>query len=174
MFSAQGCWVVMRHIISVLLQNEAGALVRVAGLFSSRGYNIESLCVAPTADERVSRLTLVTIGPDDVINQINKQLAKLVDVVDLADLTRGDHIERELLFLKLVVKPAVMKQVEECVSRFGARALDEREEHYTVELTGTGLVINDFIKELSGFTEVLEVVRSGSAAISHGAKVLKY
>lgn len=164
----------MRHIISVLLQNEAGALVRVAGLFSSRGYNIESLCVAPTEDERVSRLTLVTNGPDEVINQINKQLAKLVDVVDLADMTRGDHIERELLFLKLALKPAVLKRVEECVQRYGARALDEREENYTVELTGTGLTINDFIKELAGFTDVLEVVRSGTAAISHGPRVLKY
>lgn len=164
----------MRHIISVLLQNEAGALVRVAGLFSSRGYNIESLCVAPTEDERVSRLTLVTLGPDEVINQINKQLAKLVDVVDLADMTRGDHIERELLFLKLSIKPAVQARVEECVQRYGAKALDEREENFTIELTGTGLVINDFIKELSGFTEVLEVVRSGTTAISHGAKALKY
>ena len=96
----------MRHIISVLLQNEAGALTRVASLFSTRGYNIESLSVAPTEDPLFSRLTLVTLGSDQVIDQINKQLLKLVDVVGMADMTRGDHIERELLLLKAKVPDA--------------------------------------------------------------------
>ncbi len=164
----------MRHIISVLLQNEAGALLRVAGLFSSRGYNIESLCVAPTEDERVSRLTMVTSGSDEVINQINKQLAKVVDVVDLADMTRGDHIERELLLIKLKLDPATLQQVEECAKRYGAKLLDRRAESYMLELTGTGLSVNDFIQELDGFTEVLEVVRTGAAAIANGPKALKY
>lgn len=164
----------MRHIISVLLQNEAGALLRVAGLFSSRGYNIESLCVAPTEDERVSRLTMVTSGSDEVINQINKQLAKVVDVVDLADLTRGDHIERELLLLKLKLEPASLSQVEECAQRYGAKVLDRRPDSYMLELTGTGLSVNDFIRELDGCCEVLEVVRTGAAAIASGPKALKY
>ncbi|MGH8529458.1 MAG: acetolactate synthase small subunit [Nevskiales bacterium] len=164
----------MRHIISVLLQNEAGALLRVAGLFSSRGYNIESLCVAPTEDERVSRLTLVTSGSDEVITQINKQLAKVVDVVDLADMTRGDHIERELLLLKLKLDPASLPQVEECAQRYGAKLLDGRAESYLLELTGTGLSVNDFIRELDSCCEVLEVVRTGAAAIASGPKALKY
>ena len=99
----------MRHIISVLMANEAGALLRVAGLFSSRGYNIESLCVAPTENPSVSRLTMVTSGSDEIISQINKQLAKLVDVVDMADMTRGDHIERELLFIKLKLDELITK-----------------------------------------------------------------
>ncbi|MDX1496471.1 MAG: acetolactate synthase small subunit [Salinisphaeraceae bacterium] len=163
----------MRHIISVLMANEAGALLRVAGLFSSRGYNIESLCVAPTENPSVSRLTMVTSGSDEIISQINKQLAKLVDVVDLADMTRGDHIERELLFIKLKLDELTREEVAECVGRYGGEVLDERSDSYTVQLTGTGLEVDDFIKEIRGLSEILEVVRSGAAAIAHGPQVLK-
>lgn len=163
----------MRHIISVLMANEAGALVRVAGMFSSRGYNIESLCVAPTEDETVSRLTMVTTGSDEVINQINKQLAKLVDVVDTADMTRGDHIERELLFIKLIVDELTREEVASIAERYGAEILDERTDSYTIQLTGTGLEVEDFIKEISALAKIIEVVRSGAAAISHGPQVLK-
>ncbi len=163
----------MRHIISVLVANEAGALVRVAGMFSARGYNIESLCVAPTENATVSRLTMVTTGSDDVINQINKQLAKLVDVVDTADMTRGDHIERELLFIKLIVDELIREEVQATAARYGAEILDERADSYTIQLTGAGLEVEDFIKEISALAKIIEVVRSGAAAISHGPQVLK-
>lgn len=155
------------------MANEAGALLRVAGLFSSRGYNIESLCVAPTEDATVSRLTLVTTGSDEIISQINKQLAKLVDVVDLADMTRGDHFERELLFIKLKVDELTREELAECVGRYKGEVLDERGDSYTVQLTGTGLETDDFIKEVGGLAEIAEVVRSGAAAIAHGPQVLK-
>ncbi len=163
----------MRHIISILMANEAGALVRVAGLFSSRGYNIESLCVAPTEDPTVSRLTMVTTGSDEIISQINKQLAKVVDVVDLADMTRGDHIERELLFIKLALDDVIRDELSACVQRYGAEVLDERADSYTLQLTGTGLEVEDFIREVSALANILEVVRSGAAAIANGPQVLK-
>lgn len=115
----------MRHIMSILLQNEAGALTRVASLFSTRGYNIETLSVAPTEDARFSRLTLVTHGSDQVVDQISKQLLKLVDVVNMADMTGGDHIERELLLLKARVADAAWEKVAELVKREGARVLDD-------------------------------------------------
>ena len=163
----------MRHIISVLMANEAGALLRVAGLFSSRGYNIESLCVAATENPTVSRLTMVTIGSDETISQVNKQLAKLVDVVDMADMTRGDHIERELLFLKLQLDELTRDVVAACAARYSAVVLDERADSYTVQMTGTGLEVDDFIKEASGLADILEVVRSGAAAIANGPQALK-
>lgn len=155
------------------MANEAGALVRVAGLFSSRGYNIESLCVAPTEDATVSRLTMVTTGSDEIISQINKQLAKVVDVVDLADMTRGDHFERELVFIKLSLDEVTRAEVGGTVSRYNAQVLDERSDSYTIQLTGTGLEVDDFIKEIAGLAGIVEVVRSGAAAISHGPQVLK-
>lgn len=163
----------MRHIISILMANEAGALVRVAGMFSSRGYNIESLCVAATEDPSVSRLTMVTTGSDEVISQINQQLAKLVDVVDMADMTRGDHIERELLFVKLALDEVTREEAAAIAERYNAQVLDERVDNYTVQLTGAGLEVEDFIKELSALGDILEVVRSGAAAIAHGPQVLK-
>ena len=163
----------MRHIISILLQNEAGALARVSGMFSARGYNIESLTVAPTDDETVSRLTLVTSGSDEVINQINKQLLKLVDVVDLADLTRGDHFERELLLVKLDVEAPLQLRAEECATRYKGLVLDDTLDHFTVQVIGTSLEIDDFIKEIGQIARIVEVVRSGTAAIARGERVLK-
>ncbi len=162
----------MRHIISVLLQNEAGALTRVASLFSTRGYNIESLSVAPTEDPAFSRLTLVTHGSDQVVDQINKQLLKLVDVVSMADLTRGDHIERELLLLKARVPDAAWERVAELVAREGARVLDDNRATFTVEVTSTCGRIGEFVEKMSGLGTILTVVRSGPMAIGRGAQTL--
>lgn len=157
----------MRHIISILLQNEAGALSRVSSLFSSRGYNIESLNVAPTADETVSRLTLVTTGSDDIIDQITKQLAKLVDVVDITDMTLSDHIERELALFKVhAVDGEALRPV---LDGFTARVLDDHEGHYTIEVIGGGNDIDRFLDRIRAKAEVSSVVRSGAMAVTRGA-----
>ena len=162
----------MRHIVSILLQNEAGALSRVAGLFSTRGYNIESLSVAPTEDPMLSRLTLVTIGSDQVIQQINKQLFKLVDVVNIADMTMGDHIERELILLKASLHKGNDSAVRKLIKAEAARVLDDTPANFTVELTGTGNRVDDFIDQLGAYADILSVVRSGPMAISRGETVL--
>jgi acetolactate synthase I/III small subunit len=159
----------MRHIISILLQNEAGALARVANLFSSRGYNIESLNVAPTADETVSRLTLVTSGPDTVIDQISKQLGKLIDVVEIADMTSSDHIERELALFKLQVVNGGGEKLAAALKQFDARVLSDQQGHYTVEVVGGSQEIDRFLKRVAGVTELVTVVRSGAMAVSRGA-----
>ena len=162
----------MRHIISILLQNEAGALARVANLFSSRGYNIESLNVAPTHDETVSRLTLVTTGSDEVIDQISKQLGKLVDVVNIIDMTDGDHIERELALFKLQLPADDQEALVELAREFGARILDDHEGHFTVELIGGSGEIDRFVERFSDRVEILTVVRSGAMAVARGAPIL--
>jgi acetolactate synthase I/III small subunit len=162
----------MRHIISILLQNEAGALARVAGMFSSRGYNIDSLTVAPTHDPTVSRLTVVTSGSDAVIDQIIKQSRKLVDVVEVADITGREHVEMELLLIKIEIRAGSARPVVDLIRRYRGQLLDESNSTRTVQVTGTGLEINDFIKEVSGLATVLEVVRSGVAAIEPGHRVL--
>jgi len=162
----------MRHVISILLQNEAGALARVASLFSTRGYNIESLSVAPTEDTQVSRLTLVSIGSDQVINQINHQLFKLVDVVKIADMTLGDHIERELLLLKLRIPEEASEKVLQMMSQQDVRVLDDELANYTLELTGTGSHLDEFIDRVTAHAEVLTVVRSGPLAMARGQRIL--
>jgi acetolactate synthase-1/3 small subunit len=163
----------MRHIISILMQNEAGALARVVALFSSRGYNIESLSVAPTEDSLVSRLTLVTKGSDEVIDQISLQLLKLVDVVNTADMTRDDHIERELLLMKVKVQAGAEQTLPELIKAAGARVLDDCPETYTLELTGANKHMDDFISRVGDCSEILAVVRSGAMAIARGEKVLR-
>jgi len=135
----------MRHIISILLQNEAGALARVSALFSTRGYNIESLSVAPTEHPAISRMTLVTTGSDAVIDQINKQLQKLVDVVNTADMTMDDHIERELLLMKVRLNPGADSEISAILESAGARVLDDSPDTYTVELTGVNDQMDQFI-----------------------------
>ena len=160
----------MRHIISILLQNEAGALTRVTSLFSSRGYNIESLSVAPTEDSQVSRLTMVAHGSAASIDQIIKQLFKLVDVVKIIDMTKGEHIERELLLMKVKLNDGV--NVSDIVSAAGARVLDSSAASYTVELTGTGEQIDGFMQTLAASSEILAVVRSGAMAVARGTAVL--
>jgi acetolactate synthase-1/3 small subunit len=162
----------MRHIISILLQNEAGALARVAALFSSRGYNIESLNVAPTEHPEISRLTLVTTGSDDVIDQINKQVLKLVDVVNTADMTMDDHIERELLLMKVRMRPGAESELPGIVESTGARVLDDSPETYTVELTSASDRMDEFIARVGGCSEIVAVVRSGAMAIARGHTVL--
>jgi acetolactate synthase I/III small subunit len=163
----------IRHIISVTLQNEVGALNRVAGLFATRGYNIESLSVAPTDDPTVSRLTVVTTGNDAVIQQISNQLLKLVDVVDVEDVTREEHFERELLLIKVKGKAAMVGSLWSATQRAGGRVLWDAADSFTVELTSNEAEINRFIAEASNFGQVLEVVRSGALAIQKGKEVLE-
>lgn len=162
----------MRHIISILLQNEAGALARVSDLFSARGYNIESLNVAPTDDETVSRLTLVTTGSEDVIDQILKQLGKLVDVVDITDMTDTDHIERELALIKLDLGDRGRAGLDELLAGFSARILDDREQHFTIELVGGGPEIDRFVARAAKAGELTALVRTGAMAVTRGAPVL--
>ncbi len=162
----------MRHIISILMQNEAGGLSRVASLFATRGYNIESLSVAPTEDPALSRLTLVTLGSDQVINQINKQLHKLVDVVNIADMTLGDHLERELLLLKVTIPDGAQDAVHALVESDRARVLDDAPANYTLELTGTSGQIDEFVDKIGTHANILAVVRSGPMAIARGQPVL--
>jgi acetolactate synthase-1/3 small subunit len=163
----------MRHIIAILLQNEAGALSRVAGLFSTRGYNIESLSVAPTHDPTVSRLTLVTTGNDSVIAQILSQLRKLVDVVHVDDMTRGDHFERELLLLKLRVPESQLPALRSLVDASGGRILSGAPAKFVVELTSSEAQVSRFVAQAAQHGEVLEVVRSGALGIDQGAPALK-
>ncbi|NND54010.1 MAG: acetolactate synthase small subunit [Gammaproteobacteria bacterium] len=160
----------MRHIISILMQNEAGALNRVASMFSSRGYNIESLSVAPTENPLVSRLTMVTTGSEEVIDQINKQLFKLIDVVMITDMTMNEHFERELLLMKVKLDDGA--NVADIVSAAGASVLDRNPESFTVQLTGTGVQIDDFMETLGANSQILAVVRSGSMAIGRGANIM--
>jgi len=163
---------VTRHIISMLLENESGALSRVAGLFSARGYNIESLTVAPTEDATLSRLTLVTSGSVDVIEQITKQLNKLVDVIKLVDLTEGPHIERELLIIKVNANGAMRDEVKRLVDIFRGRIIDVTETTYTIELTGTSDKLDAFVQAVRG-AGIVEVVRSGVSGIARGEKSLR-
>jgi acetolactate synthase-1/3 small subunit len=154
------------------MSNEAGALARVVALFSTRGYNIESLSVAPTEDLDVSRLTLVTRGSDDVIEQINNQLLKLVDVVNTADMTRDDHIERELLLMKVRIQAGSEQSLPKLIEAAGARVLDNCPETYTLELTGANDRMDDFISQVGDCGEILAVVRSGAMAIARGENIL--
>jgi acetolactate synthase-1/3 small subunit len=156
----------MRHLIALLLQNEAGALTRVTGLISSRGYNIESLSVAPTTDPTVSRVTLVTIGTDAVISQINAQLLKLVDVVSVEDMTSGDHLARELMLIKLHLKAADVEAVGALLRRAGGKVLSSNPSSFIMELASTETEIGEFIANVSAFGEIVEVVRSGALGIS--------
>jgi acetolactate synthase-1/3 small subunit len=152
----------------MLLENESGALSRVAGLFSARGYNIESLTVAPTEDATLSRLTLVTSGSEDVIEQITKQLNKLVDVVKLVDLTEGPHIERELLIIKVNANGSMRDEVKRLVDIF----IDVTETTYTIELTGTSDKLDAFVQAVRA-AGIVEVVRSGVSGIARGEKNLR-
>jgi acetolactate synthase I/III small subunit len=160
----------VRHIIAILLLNEAGALTRVAGLFSSRGYNIESLSVAPTDDPTVSRITLVTKGSDAVIQQIANQLNKLIDVVSVEEMTLAEHLERELVLMKLRVPPSDTDSVRGYVVRAGGRVLDPAPESFIIELTASEAEINDLIRELRAHAHLAEVVRSGALGMIRGPR----
>jgi acetolactate synthase-1/3 small subunit len=161
-----------RHIVSILLQNEAGALARVAGMFSARGYNIESLTVAPTHDPSLSRITLVTYGSESVVEQIIKQSRKLIEIVEIVDLAGRDHLEAELVMLKVGVDSDSLQSVVDCVVRHHGQILDETDTTRTVQLTGSGAEVNAFLAEISATARVLELVRSGTAALERGVSVL--
>lgn len=163
----------MRHIISILLQNEAGALARVAGMFSSRGYNIDSLTVAATHDPAISRLTVVTGGSDEVVDQIVKQTRKLIDVVEITNLSSADHLECELLMMKVEAKNGTARKVVDSVRSNRGQILDESENTRTVQFAGTGAEVDAFIGELAKVTPILEVARSGVAALHRGHQILK-
>jgi acetolactate synthase-1/3 small subunit len=161
----------MRRIISVLLENEPGALSRVVGLFSQRGYNIETLTVAPTEDATLSRLTLTTIGDEKIIEQITKHLNKLVDVVKLVDLTEGSHIEREIMLIKVRASGAQRAEIKRCVDIFRGQIVDVTSTIYTVQLVGSSSKLDAFLESV-GDAAILEVVRSGVSGIARGEKVL--
>lgn len=162
-----------RHTISILMENEAGALSRVAGLFSARAYNIESLSVAPTEDSTVSRMTVVTVGSPQIIEQITKQLNKLVDVIKLVDLNEGPHIERELMLVKLRTStPELRAEFKRLADIFDGAIVDITEVSYTVELTGSRRRLDDFL-EAAGSKHVMELARSGVVGLLKGSKALK-
>ena len=162
----------MRHILSLLLENEAGALSRVAGLFSARGYNIESLTVAPTEDATLSRMTIVTSGSDEVIEQITKQVNKLIDVVKVFDLNDGRHIERELMLIKLRAEGKDREEIKRTADVFRGRVIDVTEKTYTIELTGTGEKLDAFLEAINREL-ILETVRTGACGIGRGEWVMK-
>ena len=162
----------MRHILSILLENEAGALSRVAGLFSARGYNIESLTVAPTEDATLSRMTIVTSGSDEVIEQITKQVNKLIDVVKVFDLNEGRHIERELMLIKLRAEGKDREEIKRTADIFRGRIIDVTEKTYTIELTGTGEKLDAFLEAINREL-IIETVRTGSCGIGRGEWVMK-
>ena len=161
----------MRHIISVLVENEAGALSRLVGLFSQRGYNIETLNVAPTEDLTMSRLTLTTYGDDHKIEQITKQLNKLVEVVKVVDLSEGAHIERELMLIKVKALGSARDEIKRTTDIFRGQVVDVTPTTYTIQLAGTTEKLDGFIDALAENT-ILEVVRSGVSGIARGEKVL--
>lgn len=162
----------MKHIISILLENEPGALSRVVGLFSARGYNIKTLTVAPTEDETLSRMTIVTKGSEAVLEQITKHLNRLIDVVKVVDLTEGAHVERELMLIKVRAAGKEREEVKRLTDIFRGRIIDVTDTAYTIELTGTQEKIEAFIKALDQSC-ILETVRTGVSGISRGERVLK-
>ena len=162
----------MRRILSILLENEAGALSRIVGLFSQRGYNIESLTVAPTQDNSLSRITITTRGDERVLEQITKQVNKLIDVLKITDLTEGAHIERELLLIKLRATGSSREEIKRTADIFRGQIVDVTASLYTVQLTGPSEKLDAFIEAMRETTEILEVVRSGVSGIARGEKAL--
>ena len=161
----------MRHIISILIENESGALSRVAGLFSARGYNIESLTVAPTEDASLSRMTLVTTGSDEIIEQITKQLNKLIDVVKLIDISESSHIERELMMVKTRAVDGMREEIKRLVDIFRGNILDVTPTSYVIEVTGEKTKLDGFLQTV-GQGNIIEVVRSGTTGILRGERGL--
>ena len=161
-----------RHIISILVENEAGALSRIAGLFSARAYNIESLTVAPTEDPSMSRMTIVTSGSEDVIEQITKQLNKLVEIVKVVDLSESEHIERELMLIKVRAGQKEREDMKRMADIFRGRVIDVSDNTYTIELTGDGAKLDAFIQALDQGS-IVETVRSGASGIGRGNRVLR-
>ncbi len=164
----------MRRIISVLMENEPGALSRIVGVFSQRGYNVDSLCVAPTPDASLSRLTIVTHGNDKVIEQITKQVNKLIDVLKVTDLTEGTHVERELMLIKVAAKTeSVRAEVNRTVDIFRAQIIDLNSKNYTIQITGTSDKLDAFATAMSEQTEVIESSRTGVCGLARGERALR-
>ena len=161
-----------RHILSILVENEAGALSRISGLFSARGYNIESLTVAPTEDPTMSRMTIVTVGSDDVIEQITKQLNKLVEVIKVVDISEAAHIERELMLVKVRATGKEREEMKRMADIFRGRVIDVTESTYVIELTGNTAKLDSFIEAIDR-SMILETVRTGVCGIGRGDRVLK-
>jgi acetolactate synthase-1/3 small subunit len=162
----------MRHIISILIENESGALSRVSGLFSARGYNIESLTVAPTEDPSLSRMTIVSIGSDDIIEQITKQLNKLIEVVKVVDLSEAAHIERELMLVKVRATGKDREEMKRIADIFRGRIIDVTDSSYVIELTGNGAKLDAFLAAIDS-SLILETVRTGVSGIGRGDRILK-
>jgi acetolactate synthase-1/3 small subunit len=162
----------MRHIISILIENESGALSRVSGLFSARGYNIDSLTVAPTEDPSLSRMTIVSIGSDDIIEQITKQLNKLIDVVKVVDLSESAHIERELMLVKVRATGKDREEMKRVADIFRGHVIDVTESSYVIELTGNGAKLDAFLDAIDR-SLILETVRTGVCGIGRGDRILK-
>ena len=162
----------MRHILSVLLENESGALSRVVGLFSARNYNIDSLSVAPTEDPTLSRMTIVTHGSDGVIEQITKQLNKLVEVVKVVDLNEGQHNERELMLVKVRATGKERDEVLRLANIYRGQVIDVTDKTYTIEVTGVSEKLDSLLVNLPQ-NSILETVRTGASGIGHGERVLK-
>lgn len=161
----------MRHIISVLLENESGALSRVAGLFSARGYNIESLTVAPTHDETLSRMTIVTTGDERRIDQVEKQLNKLIDVVSLQDITVSGHLEREVVLIKFIIAETQKENLDRVVAAYKGSLSDVADNQYILEMSGSSEKIDELLSSLAD-VEIVEVVRSGVIGLSSGRQAL--
>ncbi len=162
----------MRHILSLLVENEAGALSRISGLFSARGFNIESLTVAPTEDSTVSRMTIVTSGSDAIIEQITKHLNKLVDVIKVVDLNESEHIERELMLVKVKTLDSSREELMRLSDIFRGRIIDVNENSYTIEITGNGDKLDAFLKAIKPEL-ILETVRTGVSGIARGDKAIR-
>jgi acetolactate synthase-1/3 small subunit len=162
----------MRHVISLLIENEAGALSRVTGLFSARAYNIESLTVAPTEDSSMSRITIVSVGSDDVIEQITKQLNKLIEVIKVVDISEAAHIERELMLVKVRATGKDREEMKRMSDIFRGRIIDVTETTYVIELTGNTAKLDSFIEAIDR-TLILETVRTGVCGIGRGDRILK-
>jgi acetolactate synthase-1/3 small subunit len=162
----------MRHIISILIENEAGALSRVSGLFSARAFNIESLTVAPTEDASLSRMTIVSTGSEEVIEQITKQLNKLIDVVKVVDLSEAAHIERELMLVKVRAAGKDREEMKRIADIFRGRIIDVTDSTYVIELTGNGSKLDAFLEAIDR-TLILETVRTGVSGIGRGDRILK-
>jgi len=162
----------MRHIISILIENESGALSRVSGLFSARGYNIESLTVAPTEDPSLSRMTIVSVGSDDIIEQITKQLNKLIDVVKVVDLSEAAHVERELMLVKVRATGKDREEMKRVADIFRGHIIDVTESSYVIELTGNTSKLDSFIGAIDS-SLILETVRTGVCGIGRGDRILK-
>ena len=162
----------MRHVISLLIENEAGALSRISGLFSARGYNIESLTVAPTEDPSMSRITIVSIGSDDIIEQITKQLNKLIEVIKVVDISEAAHIERELMLVKVRATGKDREEMKRMSDIFRGRIIDVTETTYVIELTGNTAKLDSFIEAIDR-TLILETVRTGVCGIGRGDRILK-